>query len=213
VRNSRRLRVVAAAAVLLALAVTVIVVLAPGHRGGHPAGTAGTANWPDHPPAAALAVGSKTATWLSLRPLQYAWFVPARDGSPIVGPMWRNWLRLPDSPSAGKAVLYLQASRAPMLIELLRYRALTAAGVPDGQPDPVTCTASVGCAVRGCHRGTVAGQCIAIDDSSYQADRVVVLYALWAVPGVPLSEIEKNGPPTDAASWGFESDPAGKDRS
>lgn len=208
-RNSRRLRVVGAGAVLLALAAAVTVVLALGHHDPRPAaGAVGAAGWPDHPPVTALAVGSKSATWLPLRPLQYAWFVPARDSSPIVGPMWRNWLRLADSQSADNVVVYLQASRAPMLIEVLRYRALTSAGVPDGQPDPVTCAASVGCALRSCHRGTVAGQCIAIDDGRYPADRVVVVYALWAVTGAPLSDIEKNGPPTDAASWGFETDPA-----
>jgi hypothetical protein len=53
--------------------------------------------------------------------------------------------------------------------------------------------------------------CIAVDTAGYQADRVVVVFALWTVPGVPLAVVKKDGPPTDAASWGFVLDSAGKD--
>jgi hypothetical protein len=188
---------------VLALAVVVPVLLVHGHGGRQTAASSTAAGWPGHPPVAALAIEPQTATWLPLTPMQYAWFVPARDSSPIVGPMWRNWLRLPDCKQARKVVLYLQASRAPLLIEVLRYRALTSGGVPDGQPNPVTCSASAGCGERSCRRSMVTGLCISVDDSNYQDDRAVVIYALWTVPNVPLSDIEKNGPPTDAASWGF----------
>jgi hypothetical protein len=168
--------------------------------------------WPDHPPAAALAVGTATATasWLPITPVQYAWFVPTRGTSPLVGPLPRNWLRVPDCHGARTPVLYLAASPMPDVVQLLRYRTLARDGLPDGPPDPVACTARAGCAERPCAHDRVRGMCIAVDSAGHQADRVVVVFALWTVPGVPLAVIKQDGPPADAASWGFVLGSAGK---
>jgi hypothetical protein len=35
--------------------------------------------------------------------------------------------------------------------------------------------------------------CITVDTADYQVDRVVVVFALWTVPGVPLAVIKKDG--------------------
>jgi hypothetical protein len=98
----------------------------------------------------------------------------------------------------------------PDVVQLLRYRALGGTGLPDGRPDPVACTARAGCAERACAHDSVRGVCIAVDTAGYPADRVIVVFTLWTVPGVPLAVIKKNGPPTDAASWGFVLGAAGK---
>ena len=141
--------------------------------------------------------------WYSIHPIQYAWYGVGPRQPPVVGPLLGNWKRLPSSRSDGTTVLYIRDSHAPNRVLLLRYKALTAKGLPIGKPAPISCTLQARCWIRSCQHAHRLGQCISIENTELKSWPILVLYVEWLVRGVPLSLIEKYGPATDAASWGL----------
>jgi hypothetical protein len=165
----------------------------PAPHGGVPAPAL-----PARPPDAELTAGSSSAQ--PVQPVQYAWYVPARDSSPLVGPLPRNWHSLPRCEGSRNFTLRLAVNREPAVVAVFRYPRLRGDGMPAGAADPTACSARFGCVPQRCDQGANAGLCFTVDTANYSADRVVVVYALWTVPGAPVAS---SGPPTDAASWGF----------
>lgn len=161
------------------------------------------------PPLAEVATSPAAGSsieWVRASPLKYAWYRPVLGRSPVEGPFTREWVHLESWQASGRTVLYARGANVPNLLAILRYRSLGGTGMPAGTPEPASCGASSGCSVRSCSLSEVRGMCVVLDNAAFQPDPVIVVFAQWLVPGVPLSEIRKDGPATDSVSWGVVAD-------
>ncbi len=148
--------------------------------------------------------GHSTRTaWLSVSPIQRAWYGVGPKPPPVVGPLVANWRRLPHPSKVASTVLYIHSRLPPNMVLVLKYTGLRPTGLPAGRPAPSRCTPHIGCHIQACLHNTALGQCIVLANRDLSGQPVVVVYAEWLVPGVPLTLIKKYGPATDAASWGF----------